>query len=429
MKKRAWLILAAFGFALLIAVMLYVSLAPAITKETFTFEYGQKISLSSEDLFPDSKIIPDQIDLDLSALKLEEEKKYPQIGTYTIPVTYHVWLWHQTEEIKVKIQDTTKPVFTKKTDEITLEEGEDDVNFSVYFKAEDLSKVSLVYVTDEVDYDTPGTYSAMVRAVDASGNISEQSFQIIVEEKEEPVSLITEEAQAVSDDSSLSSIINSYSGTIGIYYKNLKSGESYIYNDIDFYPCSVIKLCVLLTVYDQANRGNISLSQCQPYLKSMIIYSNNDSYNTLLQMLGAGDGLRGLEIVNEYLASIGISRTRIHHSLQPAAEEFGDGSYNVSCPSDIGILFEKLYRYELFSSQQSEEILSLLKQCADTNAIWQGLPHGAMFAHKTGWAYDLYLDGGIVYRPSSDYVLVIFTDNVAYRSSFFQEISSYFYYH
>ena len=30
-----------------------------------TFEYGQKISLSSEDLFPDSKIIPDQIDLDL----------------------------------------------------------------------------------------------------------------------------------------------------------------------------------------------------------------------------------------------------------------------------------------------------------------------------------------------------------------------------
>lgn len=101
-------------------------------------------------------------------------------------------------------------------------------------------------------------------------------------------------------------------------------------------------------------------------------------------MLGAGDGLRGLEIVNEYLASIGISRTRIHHSLQPAAEEFGDGSSNVSCPSDIGILFEKLYRYELFSSQQSEEILSLLKQCADTNAIWQGLPHGAMFAHKTG---------------------------------------------
>ena len=68
-----------------------------------------------------------------------------------------------------------------------------------------------------------------------------------------------------------------------------------------------------------------------------------------------------LEIVNEYLASIGISRTRIHHSLQPAAEEFGDGSSNVSCPSDIGILFEKLYRYELFSSQQSEEILNVIK--------------------------------------------------------------------
>ena len=273
----------------------------------------------------------------------------------------------------------------------------------MYFKAEDLSKVSLVYVTDEVDYDTPGTYSAMVRAVDASGNISEQSFQIIVEEKEEPVSLITEEAQAVSDDSSLSSIINSYSGMIGIYYKNLKSGESYIYNDIDFYPCSVIKLCVLLTVYDQANRGNISLSQCQPYLKSMIIYSNNDSYNTLLQMLGAGDGLRGLEIVNEYLASIGISRTRIHHSLQPAAEEFGDGSSNVSCPSDIGILFEKLYRYELFSSQQSEEILSLLKQCADAVLLMleRTPPEVLSSIRRSG----IYLTGGVARTPGiTDYL-------------------------
>lgn len=186
---------------------------------------------------------------------------------------------------------------------------------------------------------------------------------------------------------------------------------------------------MLLTVYDQANQGNISLSQCQPYLSSMIIYSNNDAYNTLLQMLGGEDGLTGLEIVNDYLASIGISRTRLHHSLQPAAEDFRDGASNVSCPSDIGILFEKLYRYELFAPQQSEEILSLLKQCADTNAIWQGLPAGTSFAHKSGWADDLYLDGGIVYRSSSDYILVIFTDNVAYRSSFFQEISSYFYYH
>lgn len=224
MKKRPWLILAAFGFALLIAVMLYVSLAPVITKETFTFEYGQKISLSSEDLFVDSRIIPDQVDLDLSVLKMEKDEEYPQIGTYTIPVSYHVLLWHKTEQIKVKIQDTTKPVFTKKTDEIILEEGDDDVDFSAYFKAEDLSELDLVFVTDEVDYDMPGTYSAMVKAVDVSGNVSEQTFQIVVEEKEEPVSALVDEPQSVSNDPSLFSILDRYPGTIGIYYKKSEVG-------------------------------------------------------------------------------------------------------------------------------------------------------------------------------------------------------------
>ena len=42
-------------------------------------------------------------------------------------------------------------------------------------------------------------------------------------------------------------------------------------------------------------------------------------------------------------------------------------------------------------------------------------------------AYDLYLDGGIVYIPDKDYILVLFTDQISNKTDFFKEMSSLFY--
>ncbi len=251
--------------------------------------------------------------------------------------------------------------------------------------------------------------------------MKEKTKQIINEKK-------PDNTKPVNIPVSIESILNRYNGTISICYKNLMNNDTYTYNDINFYPCSIIKLCVLLTVYDQANKGLVNLTECQSYLNNMIINSDNNAYNTLLKILGQGNGINGLSVVNTYLASIGITRTQLHHALQPADEYFDDGAMNISCVSDIGKIFEKLYKNEILSSSQNEEIISLLTQCADTKAIWQGLPPNVQFAHKTGYAYNLYLDGGIVYSPDKDYILVVFTDNVSSRSDFFYEISNYFYY-
>lgn len=431
MKKKILLsiflsVLILFSFSILAFLIHSVS----ISKNNLTFEYGQKIKIKEKDIFTDPILAPHDIKANMSALPLEENKKYPKIGIYSIPISYHVGPITKSETIRITIKDTKKPVFIKYKETLTVEQGDEEYNFLSSFKASDLSKTTLSIDTSKIDFQKPGTYTAVVRAMDSSHNKTELKIKVIVKEK--PKQIInkneSDNTKPVNIPASVEYILNRYDGTISVYYKNLMNNDTYTYNDMNFYPCSIIKLCVLLTVYDQANKGLINLAECQPILNNMIINSDNNAYNTLLKILGQGNGISGLSVVNTYLSSIGITRTQLHHALQPAEEYFRDGASNTACVSDIGKLFEKLYRYELFSATQSEEIISLLKQNFDSTALWRGLPSNAQFAHKLGWAYNIYIDGGIVYSPNKNYILVVFTDNVSNRSDFFYEISNYFYY-
>lgn len=222
-------------------------------------------------------------------------------------------------------------------------------------------------------------------------------------------------------------IINKYEGNVGLYFKDLRTQQEISINDNTFYPCSIIKVCVLVTVYNYIDQGLLEYDSCQTYLENMIIHSDNTSYNALITMLGNGDGIKGLQIVNTYMMQLGLQNTQLHHSLSPGDIYFSDSDTNISCPSDIGLLFDLLYQGEIISQDACDQMLDLLKQCADRRAIRQGLPDAIQFAHKSGWAYDLYLDGGIVYIPDKDYILVLFTDQISNKTDFFKEMSNLFY--
>ena len=222
-------------------------------------------------------------------------------------------------------------------------------------------------------------------------------------------------------------IINKYNGNVGLYFKDLRTQQEISINDTTFYPCSIIKICVLVTVYDYINQGLLDLNSCQPYLENMIINSDNTSYNALVTMLGNKNGLQGLQVVNSYMTKLGLKNTQLHHSLSPSNIHFSDNGSNISCPSDIGLLFDLLYQRKIISQDTCDQMIDLLKQCADNKAIRQGLHDSVQFAHKSGWAYDLYLDGGIVYIPNNDYILVLFTDQISNKTAFFEEISNLFY--
>lgn len=222
-------------------------------------------------------------------------------------------------------------------------------------------------------------------------------------------------------------IHSQYGGNVSLYFKDLNTGDIVSYNNQSMYSCSIIKIFVMVTLYHYAELGEVDLNSYRSYLNSMMIDSDNSSYNYLLSILGNGDGLQGAYKVNEYLQSLGIYNTYLHHGLLPGDGFFTDGGTNVSTPEDIGLVLEKIYMCQIAEKSFCEDMIYLMTECADHSALSQGIPSHIMFSHKTGWAYDYYLDGGIVYGPTREYILVVFTDGVYQKSELFYELSKYFY--
>lgn len=163
--------------------------------QNFNFEYGELISISKEDIFSkeDLKRIKD-FKIDLSDIKNEKDKEYPKVGDYECKVTYSTGFIPHTGLIQIQVKDTTKPEFTKFSDMIEIPLGSNqNFDFSSYFVVEDLSKASIQYKTDEVDFSTPGDYKMIVVASDIYKNNLEK--ECIVRIQNENVSAVSNSSQ------------------------------------------------------------------------------------------------------------------------------------------------------------------------------------------------------------------------------------------
>ena len=220
-------------------------------------------------------------------------------------------------------------------------------------------------------------------------------------------------------------IISEYGGNTSVYFKDLTSNESFLINDTSYYPCCMIKMPALVAVYQAIEQGKFTYDDYQFYIDNMIIVSDNTSYNRLMKTLGNGDGLQGLQKVNQICQTYGMQYTQLHHGLLPGEDHFTDNQSNVSRTKDIGILLEALYNKQVLSKQSSEDMLTLLKKCNDTDGIAQGFPSSIEYAHKTGEISNIFNDGGIVYLPNRNYIVVVFAEDVGYKYNLMKDVSTF----
>ena len=225
-------------------------------------------------------------------------------------------------------------------------------------------------------------------------------------------------------DREIEKIVSKYGGSVSVYFKDLASNESFYQNPRDYYPCCMIKVAAAAAVMEAIGQGEFSYEAYRHYIDPMIIVSDNTSFNRMMKKLGNGDGPAGMRRVNELASRLGLTSTHANHGLRPGEDYFSSGGSNRSSAKDLGILFEMIYKKQLVGS---DEILNLLLQCNDNDELMQGLPADTPFANKTGCAYELYHDGGIVYGPVSDYVLVVFQDGVKDHHGMMKEISAFIY--
>lgn len=213
-------------------------------------------------------------------------------------------------------------------------------------------------------------------------------------------------------------------GQYGVYIKNLRTNETYgLHDHIVFDSASLYKLWVMGSVFDQIEKGNISEDQMlkedvqvlndkfqiasesaeltdgtveqtvSDSLEKMITISDNYSALLLAWKLR-------LSTIAAYLVSHGFTESRVGVN----------GGNPTTTSSDIGLFFEKLYHGKLGNKSSTEAMLGLLNRQALNEKLPKLLPDRTMIAHKTGELDTLSHDGGIVYTPKGDYVLVILSD-------------------
>ncbi len=234
----------------------------------------------------------------------------------------------------------------------------------------------------------------------------------------------------------LAPLAKAHKGTVAVAVKHLLTGETYALNADEPMPtASLIKLAVMVEVYQQALEGKVQLTDrvtlrgadkvpgsgiltdhfsdgasfsLRDAVRLMIVYSDNTATNLVLDKVGiAAPGRR--------MDAWGLPNTKINAkvyrasstSIDPArTKRFGLGS---TTAREAVALLEMLECGEVVTPAARHVMLNHLKKCDDKEKFPRFLPEGTVIAHKTGSVSDARTDAGILYLESGPVALCVMT--------------------
>ena len=220
---------------------------------------------------------------------------------------------------------------------------------------------------------------------------------------------------AASLQTELERTVRAFPGTMGIAVKNLDTGENFAVNgDVKFPTASLIKVAVMVEVYNQIAEGKLRRDievalhdsdkagdetvplnmlhdgvrlTVSDLLNLMIAYSDNTATNLLVRLVGAAG-------VDRRMAAYGLVNTKIfrptfrdgHADVFPELEkEFGLG---MTTPRESAKLMELIATGKIVSRAVCDEMLAILRKQQDRAMIPRLLPFDRdriTVANKTGW--------------------------------------------
>ena len=192
---------------------------------------------------------------------------------------------------------------------------------------------------------------------------------------------------------------------------------------------SVIKLPIMLEAMEQVKAGTFNLDAThtlvpgekvggsgvlQNYpdqsqisyrelLRLMMVRSDNTATNIFIQQFGR-------DRINQRSRTIGLSKSQLNRVMMDtlAAKQ---GRENYVTAGEMNTLLEKIYRHQVTTPALCEEMITILKQNADTLCIPRLLPKSIPIAHKTGELTYVRGDAGIIYAKEP-FLLTVLVEGV-----------------
>jgi beta-lactamase class A len=215
-------------------------------------------------------------------------------------------------------------------------------------------------------------------------------------------------------EAQLREVVSGVRGAMGLTVIDLSSGQRFDINENFVFPQgSAIKVAILMEVYKQAAEGRFKLTDRLPVkaesqvggsgvLKElavlMILVSDNTATNMLIELVG-------MERINQTLASLGLSQTKVQRRMMDTAAR-SRGDENLSTPVEAARIMEILYRGEFLDPTASDDMLAILKK-PKRGGINAGLPADVPVAFKAGGIPGVSTEWAIVYLKGRPYVVVV----------------------
>jgi len=219
-----------------------------------------------------------------------------------------------------------------------------------------------------------------------------------------------------------------YDGVMGIFVKDLTSGQTFAVNADTIFPqASSIKIPLLIELMRQAQSGKINLRDRVDIHRAglvggsgvlqffsdggssisihdlavlMVVLSDNSATNLLIDRVG-------MDNVNSMLDGLDLHRTRLARKMMDITAEQA-GRENQSTPREMATLVEQLNAGKLLDAEHTKATLEILEYPKDS-PLRAGVPDTITVAEKPGSLAGAQCDSGIVLLEGRPYVISVMT--------------------
>jgi beta-lactamase class A len=227
--------------------------------------------------------------------------------------------------------------------------------------------------------------------------------------------------------------ITGYQGDIGIYVKNLRTGKTVMINADTIFPtASIVKVPILLGIMDRINKKELDYDSMLTY-KDSLLYAGSDILGSfksderialkkvMMLMLTTSDNTASLWLqsiagsgtrINEILATLGMTDTRVNSRTPGREDNRNIYGWGQTTPKEMGSIFEKIYRKEIFSPEACDRMMRCLgRNYWDLNEGIGVIPPTIEVFSKNGCVNASRSEAMIVNATRNPYIFCIFTKN------------------
>lgn len=228
----------------------------------------------------------------------------------------------------------------------------------------------------------------------------------------------------------LEELIEDFNGVAGVYVYNLKTNkEAGVNSDTIFPTASIVKVPILVGIFNKIAAGELSLNDSLIYTEDRIYRGSGlmqfykDSTKTDLRTVAAlmitySDNVTSLwsqelagggEEINKVMEELGLENTRVNSRTEGRKQIWEKYGWGQTTPREMASLLVKMRNRKLINESVSDEMYRMMTNSFYTDYALSQIPPYVQTAAKQGMVDKSRSELVMVNAPHGDYVFYIAT--------------------